>query len=202
MRPSISSVEFLRSEVGKQFARAFVGDLAGDLAAHPQPSDPSGPALEPEDQFDELVDDFMALVHPYQPVDDFRPHLVSVYRDRFIDLCPAEGPPRTEYYFAIFKILPFLALLTVNVWKLDTGRFAGYPRPRQRPLSLYHLQWAREAFGWWRANVERLPYYLDLKRPCRQSPGLDAMADALGDALIVKLPRRGKVEVEDGCPIC
>lgn len=177
----------------------MVADL---LRARPEEV-PAG--LDPEEEFRILRDDFILqlknLYLGFLDEEAIAEHLWDVYHDRYIELRPTDPE-----LFRDTKVVGLcLATLTYNVWRLDTGKIPSdriYPKPN-RVLSVYHVQWAREAFGWWRANVARLPYYLHFPRPCKQPDAvITAFIEALPRENIEALEALKPEEVEDGCPVC
>ncbi len=218
-RPITASVEFLKSEPGRQLARTMVAEYLESESLRPEPV----PVVRDINlYFEDLLREYIEhLDHDIEPyVEPPGPHydgaalrkaLADAYADRFRDLFPKTPEEIGEYLLRLTRMVRWLAKLTCEVWLLDTYPDPAFDYPVKneddKTVRVYHLQWAREAFGWWRANVARFRYRLRLPRPCRceQDSANALIFDALDDELRARLEAvgsRGGVEVEEGCPLC
>ncbi|HEX2832603.1 MAG TPA: hypothetical protein VHW00_06290 [Thermoanaerobaculia bacterium] len=202
-RPNTTSLEFLRSEAGARLTRALVGQYidSASLSADTWCKEASA-----QQRFDWLLNDFLAVLEtrgvPYPLT--FRGDLEGVYSERYFDLYPPDEKDACPYYLILIAVSRILAELTINVWKLERGELGEYPKPKpDRVFSFLHLQWAREAFGWWAANLAHLVYDLKYPPPCaEQNPIRLAMLENLDDATKRELVVLKPVELESGCPVC
>lgn len=201
-RVNTMTEEFLKSAAGKEFARSMVRQYL-DNEEKRRPDDADKEAL-----FNTLIDEFLEHLGQHAPHDPepFRNHLVEMYWHRFVEMYPEDDPDAELHYVrTLTAIVPWLAHLTLNCFYLHKDQMTkkGVSVPPAE-VTLYHLQWARESFGWWRANVAKLEYNLNLPRPCKCRP--DALLEALDPTLRARLEQHAKhhkpVEVEEGCPVC
>jgi hypothetical protein len=204
LRGSTTSEAFLTSEAGQAFARAMIDGFAREQSKAAAPLT----AGTPEERFEALIGDFFSVLKQHVPLVDpnFDAHLREVYSTRYFDLYPYDNELQAELFYRRLAGATFvLALLTVNCWKLENGKLGGYKAVRNRNLGVFHLQWARDAFGFWRANLEKIPYYLDdLKRDCPPPKTIEALLGLVDDAAreALRAQSRAPHELEDGCEIC
>jgi hypothetical protein len=200
-RPMRATVELLRSARGKELLRAMVQSYLDG------PPDRPEPRMDPKEKFfTTLVKIFIEhLNHWVEPDLDeteeqaFRDALRELYHGRYEMLYPSDPAAACVFREELLDITPWLAIFTFEVWVVENSHRPGGP---ERP-NVEHLHWAREAFGWWRAKVHRLPYKMKLKRPPQD---VSLILDALTGEQREELERRAgpgtPVEVEDGCPLC
>lgn len=202
-RPNTTSLEFLRSDAGRAFTQSLIVPYVE--ATREQQGDSFCKQETAEVRFERLLDDFIAVLRTRDVLYPmtFRSDLADVYRERYFDLYPTDEKDACIYYLTLAGITRVLADLAINVWKLERGELGGYPNAKpDREFLFLHLQWAREAFGWWAANLARLNYQLFYKPPCAPDPLVQAMLDHLGDATESELAVLKPKEMESGCPVC
>jgi hypothetical protein len=216
-RPVTASAEFLETEAGRKFARAMVQEII-DQAKSEQPQvttdDKEAAWLELRKEFCEHLDhDLEAWGGTFDEA-EMHHALETSYKFRFLDLYPGDADAAAQYILRLTRIVRWLAWLTCEMWLLDTNsNFKNYPVKRPGNVRTYHLLWARESFGWWRAHLDRfVKFRLRLPRPCRCIP--DSINEALVRAIdpqqqeqLEAIEERlraqyGGVEVEEGCPLC
>jgi hypothetical protein len=201
-RPNTTSLEFLASEAGRHVTLALVPRYIE--AAHLREKEMCKPEAA-DVRFNRLLDDFLAVLNEHKVVYEptFGEELAEVYRERFFDLYPPGEKDACIYYLILAGVTKILAMLAINIWLLERGELGTYPNPKpDRPFLFLHLQWAREAFGWWAANLARLNYFLYYKPPCKPDAVIATMVATIGDATQHELARLRPEELENGCPVC
>jgi len=211
-QPLTTDAGFLRTDEGRQFARRLLLDLSRPL----QPRDAQGAASKDE-EFDTLLHEY--IEHLEQHVREYRPlheheraelrqALHDMYWKRFHGLYPEDPAKAQLYILQLTRLVAWLAALTCEVWLIETAERPSHYKsvqPGTGDLGSYHLEWAREAFGWWAAGHRNLPYILKIEpRPGRRTFTGELAALVQEDpelrTLLESLTR--PEEIENGCPLC
>jgi hypothetical protein len=211
-QPLTTDSEFLATDEGRAFARRMLTELSRPAQAGALPRT-GNPVEDFETLQHEYIEHLEQHMREYRPLRDheraeLRQALSDMYRKRFNGLYPDDPEQLHQYLLQLTRLVAWLAALTCEVWIIETGERPSHYRgtePGTVDLGTYHLEWAREAFGWWAAGHRRLPYLLKIEPRRRPGTFVSELAALVQDDPELRAALesfRKPVEIEDGCPLC